>query len=392
LSQFETQSNSLQSLVAGQPADAIAIGHSNGGIVSRQANEDGRSWRGIVTIGTGHTGFPIAGNITNGLVWDWARYIAISVSQPFYFYGQFYPDEWAWWVAARLGRWAYTFALTIPGGLAGLGFEIAAPVLGEMPPGTAYFDQNLNSAANLDRESAALGPRIGITSTVRRSYGLFFQAVAPDNYQRYARVQYLAGGAFYAAGFYYENYVDPYDPWYWEKTMNAWMWYQAGDAMFNADQDWCYLIGAYSQVYACIQNDAVVPTWRMPYPGGTRTVDITGPAHIQETRDGYTAIADVLQTDFGVAPRPAPSVSISGTSTIKTVGDNNWTCNASGGNGNYSYSWERSDAGGPYYWVGGSATYGSWVDQSNGPYFDLRCTVTSGSQSQANKRVNVIIP
>lgn len=86
-------------------------------------------------------------------------------------------------------------------------------------------------------------------------------------------------------------------------------------------------------------------------------------------------------------------VNISGLTTIHTAGNYSWTCNASGGGGGFSYQWERSDAGGGYYWVGSSSSYSSWVDVGSGPYFDLRCTVTSGTQTVADDhRVNVIIP
>jgi subtilisin len=86
-------------------------------------------------------------------------------------------------------------------------------------------------------------------------------------------------------------------------------------------------------------------------------------------------------------------VNMSGTNSVKTAGNQSWSCNASGGTGSYSYQWERSDVGGSYYGVGTSSGYAVYVSNSDEPYFTLRCTVTSGTQTViVTKQVNVIIP
>jgi hypothetical protein len=88
---------------------------------------------------------------------------------------------------------------------------------------------------------------------------------------------------------------------------------------------------------------------------------------------------------------PPLNVSITGVSTIKTAGNYTWTCNASGGVGDYSYLWERSNNGGAYYGVGTNAAYSSWVDASSGLTIALRCSVTSGSQTVSKiKNVTLI--
>jgi subtilisin family serine protease len=113
-----------------------------------------------------------------------------------------------------------------------------------------------------------------------------------------------------------------------------------------------------------------------------------GPAG-RDVQFGY----GLLNITGAITAPPALYVSISGITTVKTPGGYTWTCNASGGVGGFTYQWTRSDAGGPYYFVGSGTTYSSWVDQYSGPYFDLRCAVTSGTQTvSADKRVNVIIP
>jgi pimeloyl-ACP methyl ester carboxylesterase len=339
---YENQAGSLIGQVGGLPANTIAFAHSNGGLVSRQANENGRAWSGIGTIGTGHTGFPLAQSVLNFWVFEEARYIINSVLQPFAYYSRFYPDDWAWQIAGRIGNWAASMGLTIPAAIASLGFNLANPVLPEMVPGSAFMDQNIDAPANLNREATALARRVSITSTVQTSYGMFFQAVVPDNYTHYANYQYLAGAVFYSVGLYYDEFVDYNDPWWYDKQADAYLWFQASAAMFNFDQDWCYIIGAYDNYGQCTQNDGVVPTYRMPYPGGTRNVDIVGPAHLQETRDGYAAIAQVLVQDFGVTPvsgDPFTSVTVSGPSRVNGCVGGTWTATPSGGTAPITYSW-----------------------------------------------------
>jgi pimeloyl-ACP methyl ester carboxylesterase len=387
---FENQSASLRTQVAGQPANTIAIGHSNGGLVSRQANEDGRSWSGIVTIGTPHTGAPLAESVLNFTVFEEARYIINSVAWPFAYYSTFYPDEWAWRIAGRLGNWAVSLGLVIPAAVANLGFNWSNPVLGELVPGSAYLNQNINAAANLNREAGALTRRVGITSTVETSYGMFFQAVAPDSYRSYANTQYLAGAVFYSVGLYYQEFIDYNDPWWYDKQANAWLWFQAAGAMFNFDQDWCYIIGAYDAYGRCIQNDGVVPTFRMPYPGGTRTVNIVGPAHLQETRDGYAAIAQVLVEQFGVTTPPPPgvltSVSITGPTLIRPGATCTWWANVGDGTPPYTYHWTND-------WMpAGSNSYeymGRKDPGNTGSSFRVRVAVTDAEGRQGDREITV---
>lgn len=101
----------------------------------------------------------------------------------------------------------------------------------------------------------------------------------------------------------------------------------------------------------------------------------------------------LLNIPAAINAPPPLYVSISGPGSVKTVGNYTWTCSASGGVGGYSYLWERSDNSGPYYTAGTGTSYSDWVDTSDGPGFDLRCSVTSGTQTVAAERsVAVILP
>lgn len=189
--------------------------------------------------------------------------------------------------------------------------------------------------------------------------------------------------------------------------MDAWRWEQLALRMMDLDVVWQWQIGALDSA-VCIAwgcrarvfySDGLSRMTNQAYPGGTRQRPITDTdiTHIQQknaprSREEFVR---VLDEDFFVprATNTAPNASISGLTTIRTSGFYTWTCNASGGAGGYSYMWERSDAGASYYWVGGSTSYESWVDAASGPYFDLRCSATSGTQTGSNvHRVNVLIP
>jgi subtilisin family serine protease len=86
------------------------------------------------------------------------------------------------------------------------------------------------------------------------------------------------------------------------------------------------------------------------------------------------------------------AVSVSGLTTIKREGGYTWTASATGGNGSYTYAWERSEAGGPYYPVGSGTSYSEYFDANSPMYIDLRVTATSGAETgQVVKRVNNLI-
>ena len=337
---FETQGQSLISQSSSLPGNTIAFGHSNGGLVSRQANAAMRSWSGIGTIGTPHTGVPLAQNILNGQVVEEARYLINSISLPFAYYSTFYPDEWAWQIAGRIGNWGVSMGLSFLGALANQGFVWSNPIVADVAPGSGFLN-NINSAANLNREASALPNRVSITSTVPTSYALFCNAVNPDGYRSCASNISLSIAVYLTVALYYAEFVDFNDYRWQDKQANAYLWFDAAAALYHFDQDWCWLIGA-NNGYNCTENDGVVPTSRMPYPGGTRNFNMVGPAHLQETRDGYPVIALVLDQDFGVEPRfsnPITSVSVSGPNRVNGCQEGTWTATPTGGTTPITYVW-----------------------------------------------------
>jgi pimeloyl-ACP methyl ester carboxylesterase len=63
---FGTQAGRLQSQLGTLPASTIAVGHSNGGIVSRQWSTQ-HSLSGVVTVGSPQRGAPLVNNVLTAL-------------------------------------------------------------------------------------------------------------------------------------------------------------------------------------------------------------------------------------------------------------------------------------------------------------------------------------
>ena len=100
---------------------------------------------------------------------------------------------------------------------------------------------------------------------------------------------------------------------------------------------------------------------------------------------------DILAALNYQPPPPPLSVTISPPSLVQVAGNYTWTANASGGSSGYTYVWEESFNGGPFYQAGTGSAYTRYVDLPD-EYFDLRVTATSGAQTgTTTKRVTIAI-
>lgn len=62
---FTVQAASVTAAINGLPDTSIAIGHSNGGMVSRKARMQVRPFKGIATVGTAHNGVALAARVSD---------------------------------------------------------------------------------------------------------------------------------------------------------------------------------------------------------------------------------------------------------------------------------------------------------------------------------------
>lgn len=306
-----TQANTLNSELANAGFDnPILIGHSNGGLVSRQTSRM-RQTRGVMTIGTLHGGAPLAGNL-GGVEWVSAVTFVANILPSWYFdwllwcWDCYYYDPWTWWITYYASQYDRNMAYVGGGAFAAtvyMGFA-ANNVLPDMVPGSAFLT-DLNSSGNLSREASEVATRVGIGSNVWTNYGLLWNGVAPEYWYQLTSLQYTAADLSVAAWFMNVFFGDPYyDPYYWDKFFGAWLFLDAAYVDYSIDPWWCQLIGAWNGY--CLPSDAIVPLWSQQYPGwGQVNYQITGPSHTQEKQsyEVYAQTSFALANDFSLPPR-----------------------------------------------------------------------------------------
>jgi pimeloyl-ACP methyl ester carboxylesterase len=165
--QIGTQAAQLQGQFGWVPNSAIAVGHSNGGVVSREWSRI-HPLSGIATIGTPHWGMPLWTHALDIVNFNWLGFdLMYSVYDAF---NADY-DEW-WWVLAATEGWisfTYEVASWSLFHFAGtIGFTGGVPMIPQMAPGSLYLTSDLNGMANLARESAQIPNRVGIVNIADR--------------------------------------------------------------------------------------------------------------------------------------------------------------------------------------------------------------------------------
>jgi hypothetical protein len=243
------------------PLQTALVAHSNGGVVSRYASRDWISPKGIITVGTPHTGAPIAqvaaqaiGHVFSVAVAMWApiaAYEPLGLDPPV-----FDLPMNAWWLdyallAVRLSMASWDANVT----------PSAAPLLTNLRPGSAFL-QSLNSAANLSREAAAMPQRrFGIQTTVSPN-GVTCGPGGPRP-EDCSAVMNLLISAYWGAYVYYSNYSDLNDPHMYTKRQNAYLWLNGATAMSNSDSSMCYYL---TGIFFDCTTDGLIPHSHSAFP------------------------------------------------------------------------------------------------------------------------------
>ena len=159
---FPSQANSLESQVSSLPASPVAVGHSNGGLVSRQWSRS-RSLGGLVTLGTPNQGAPFVNNLLRWAAFNDDLYYALSDLYDAFAYSAV---DWSDVYAVIADALQFITALSASSVLdlaEVIGLRIGMPVLPQMAAGSPFVS-DLNSQANLNREAADIPSRVGIMS------------------------------------------------------------------------------------------------------------------------------------------------------------------------------------------------------------------------------------
>jgi hypothetical protein len=259
---ISAQATQLEPWVPSTGSLAIAVGHSAGGVVSRELDRGAnRDLFGVITVGTPHTGAPVAAN--EGLAVGFFTQFAFDILLPVNIYWGGYGDHQAMAaavdaavvVAAAIAYWNRVQPL----------LSSAAAI--DLRPTSALLSgaAGLNSSANTAREAAAMGPRrVSLIGTMPAAQQLC-ASISPNYVDTCFWTFDAVGDGFYGLWLYYSNYVDYNDPWMYAKRANAYSWLPAATALwYGANDDWCAIIGAIG-CYA----DGFIPVDRQHWPGAT---------------------------------------------------------------------------------------------------------------------------
>jgi pimeloyl-ACP methyl ester carboxylesterase len=274
----------------------IAVGHSNGGMVSRSANATApqQPMQGIITIGTPHQGALLAANGIQGEVTYFLTNWGFNITEPLIVYAGYVLDDLCAFICPRLYDGVQAVyngsfnALFNYGYLTNLAGQVAeqTTVLGQMEPGSGFLQQ-INGGANLGREAGALVNRISIASQSPYNWTSMYAAVSPDNAQGNTNWETLASLSFDALYNYYYDYTDYGDAYMWDKRFNAYLWAVGRDELSGTNYHWCNLIGGWNYGAGRCESDGVVAVWAAQWPGQNAGYVIPGgPGHMSEMTNG----------------------------------------------------------------------------------------------------------
>lgn len=310
------------------PDTTIAIGHSNGGIVSREAARNGLRLRGLVTVGSPQLGAPLVDHLFDLSVGDAGAWLANNLSEPYRYYRQF-NDSWPWIIAGNLANWLYNTAYYFPEAtVAAIAVSGQDQLLGQMMTTSPVLagTGSLNGPSNLSTEAATIATRVQVTGQVADPWlGSLWWALTPNSWAQNTSAQIALYFALMDTFEYYYNYWNLNDPDAYAKRAGAYLWLNAAGVVPWINGEWCWLIGAYSWPPGCVSHDGIVPVSRQLYPGNTFSHQIPDVAHHFEPSrfSGSPGGFNGLRSDFGLQECSSLgpfSVPISGTPANLGVG------------------------------------------------------------------------
>jgi pimeloyl-ACP methyl ester carboxylesterase len=307
------------------------VGHSNGGLVSREYSRSGGRLSHAVTVGTPHRGAFLANAFLAGYVTDYAAYLINSVYDPLDFYATQDPAtpgilQAANVVGSYLVSWADAILYNmcpaygmcwlnyIGGTLAPVAFALAE---------NSTATQTLNTESNLTREANDILGRVGLWTALDPENAVF-HVLTPESANEWSAVRFAAMGAYFYAYDHYRYHED----WVLRYYADLWLWGVV--ALVDMDADWQELTGNLLHYYSEIDtyhgyvytfmtvrwNDGIVPYTSAEYPGGISQQVVGNIAHGRQTSSAFVVdkVREVL-VNFGIPPReyqpPPPSNSVS---------------------------------------------------------------------------------
>jgi hypothetical protein len=288
--------NATSALWAGPltaPRPVMAIGHSNGGVLLREAIRQGLIRpTALMTVGSPNTGAPLI------VTWPSVLQQAVTVGD------RLWDPLWYYWVGGdHCPMWCYSIAnaaiwlLSVEDGiriqvLSSLG--VSPELQGQMTPGSS-FHQELHAAGAVSNEASQVPLRYAIVSSPDVFEHPLAQAVNTGQPASFAPLIEDLEALYLYAYNYYANYsgtgYDPNDPNYWTRIMNlrsnARRWLDGALAADGWAFATCTSVGGapyrVGSLTGC-QSDGIVPVSRQGLGGGAQNVTLfVGPGHIKQT-------------------------------------------------------------------------------------------------------------
>jgi pimeloyl-ACP methyl ester carboxylesterase len=293
---FEQQTAALDGAKRGLPASTIAVGHSQGGLISRQWNRT-KPLKGILTMGTPHSGSQLTMRSLDLINFHYYMYNLVGLMSAWGTGTQYA------WIYALIQAYLHNTQVLSWSAAIGLGSTVAVvntvPVAAQLVPNSAFLAA-LNSPGNLAREASAVSYRAGLVYTADQYWRAGVAVgLAPDQREWAWGVLVATPPVLeYAAAIVEQNY----GPFNLAARSFAMRLRELAGVIRDADPQWCRAV---TGDRACrIPHDGIVAVPDQAYPGAAN-FGVYGPAHIQERQRSDHVITSVLTHVMKVAARGA---------------------------------------------------------------------------------------
>jgi pimeloyl-ACP methyl ester carboxylesterase len=289
------------------PDTTIIVGHSNGGLISRNLGSM-RRLNGLITIGTPHDGAEFANAIRDGTVEGWSTYVHNSAAYVEDIYDDL-PATDADQFQYESANWAAFVQMTIATAMKAEAIRMrildGSPVfvLQDMAPNSPFLD-SLNFGASKIVQDMNIRRRLAITSRILHHSYMIWQVVFSGEHMQWTQLTDAAIIAQHEAYEFYQDYYDINDPLADEKRANAYEWELSQFALAGLDIAWCgFMGGGGGPPNTCAPSDGIVLRVSQEAWVGAQRDSLVGLSHTQEkTSPVFQDRLIFWLRDFGVPP------------------------------------------------------------------------------------------
>jgi hypothetical protein len=327
---YESQATTLSEEFAGLSDTTIGVGHSNGGIVLRQARLNGKVMRGLLTVGSPNFGASAADHIRQGTFGDLLAPIVGTGALISYLFAN--PDasdlsELYYWYEV-LNIQVLTQAVNLAFNT--LDFDPGYSIWNSMHPASAYM-VGLNSPSSLSAQAQLVPIRGNIRTRINQPDNAVWRLFADEGAaESWSAAFTIASVTSSLAAFYFtEKYCYGGDYSYYAKCDASYQFFDLAFFLGTFEARYCAKmqneVGFGPYIDTCNESDGVVPyeNQRWGAPGFSADYLVVGPSHIQQTSDPLVRarIGQFFSDRNGIAPcqsGPAFTLSVTGPTSIQT--------------------------------------------------------------------------